>query len=159
MKKILIIVCAAVYACSMTSCSTVRRTASSRNVNAPLAAAVITDLDVSNQKITYKYTPTKAVRRGGVANCINSAISEALAANGNGDVLVETQPALIVRGGIISGKVKSVTVTGYPAKYKNFRSADEATVKAAIINGTLSSQNPSNSGINERKGLNLIFHH
>lgn len=140
MKKFLVILCAA--ACAMTSCSTIRNSATSRSVNAPLAAAVISDLEVSNQKITHTYVPPKNVRRGGVQNCINSAIKEALAANGNGDVLVETQEAVVVYKGLFGKKIKSVTVTGYPAKYKNFRSADDATVKAGIVNGTLLSQQP-----------------
>lgn len=152
MKKFLVLMCAA--ACIMTSCSTIKKGATSRNVNAPLAAAVISDLEVSNQKITYTYSPTKAIQRGGVNNCINAAISEALAANGNGDVLVETQPAVVIRTGLFGGrKIKSVTVTGYPAKYKNFRSADEETVKQGIISGSLATQNPSNSVTTEKRTL------
>lgn len=135
MKKTLLLLFVA--AMTMTSCSIVTKTATTRQVNAPLAAAVISDLDVSNQKITYKFVPTKAVRKGGVRNCINTAISEALAHHGDGDVLVETQEAIVERYGFGGRKIKSVTVTGYPAKYNNFRSADEATVKAGIISGSL----------------------
>lgn len=126
-----------VAALTMTSCSIVSKTAATRDVTAPLAAAVISDLDVSNQKITYTFVPTKKVRKGGLRNCINTAISEALANNGGGDVLVETQEAIVERYGFGGRKIKSVTVTGYPAKYKNFRTADEETVKAGIISGSL----------------------
>lgn len=137
MKKTILLMFVAVL--TMTSCSVVQKTATTRDVTAPLAAAVISDLDVSNQKITYTLVPTKKVRRGGLKNCINTAISEALANNGGGDVLIETQEAIVTRtaGLLWREKIKSVTVTGYPAKYKNFRAADEETVKAGIINGTL----------------------
>lgn len=125
-----------VVSLGMTSCSSVYKTASTRNVNAPLVAAVISDLEVSNQKITYTY-PTNEVRKGGLKNCINTAIREALLQNGKGDILIETQEAVVQRYGFFGKKIKSVTVTGYPAKYKNFRSADEQTIKEGIIRGTL----------------------
>ncbi len=126
-----------VVALFMTSCSTVYKTAATRDVSAPIAAAVISDLDVSGQKITYTLVPSNKVRKGGLQNCINTAISEALAKNGDGDVLIETQEAIIQRYGLFGRKIKSVTVTGYPAKYKNFKSADEETVKAGIVSGSL----------------------
>lgn len=126
-----------VVSLGMTSCSSVYKTASTRNVNAPLVAAVISDLEVSNQKITYTLYPTNEVRKGGLKNCINTAIREALLQNGKGDILIETQEAVVQRYGFFGKKIKSVTVTGYPAKYKNFRSADEQTIKEGIIRGTL----------------------
>lgn len=131
MKKLFIILMVSAFA--MTSCSTVYKTATTRNVEPTIAAVVLSDLDVSNKKITYTLTPTNKVRRGGLKNCINTAISEALALNG-GDVLIETQQAIITRGAYVR-KIKSVTVTGYPAKYKNFRPADDKTLKEAVING------------------------
>lgn len=121
----------------MTSCSTVYRTASVRDVTAPVAAAALADLEVSSEKITYSLMPTREVRKGGLENCVNAAISEALRANGGGDVLIETQRAVVQRTGLFSRKVKMVTVTGYPAVYKNFRNADEETVKKALVNGAL----------------------
>ena len=126
-----------VAALTMSSCSVVTKTATTRDVTAPLAAAVISDLEVSNQKITYTFVPTNSVRKGGLKNCINTAISEALTNNGGGDVLIETQEAVIEKYGLFGKKIRSVTVSGYPAKYKNFRSADEETVKAGIISGSL----------------------
>ena len=49
--------------------------------------------------------------------------------NGNADVLVESQQEIYVRQGLLGKKIKSVTVTGYPATYKNFKSVDEETLK------------------------------
>ena len=136
MKKLII---ALVAALAFTSCSTVRQSATQRDVKAPIVSAVIGDLDVSDQKISYTYQPTKRVRRGGVQNCINSAITLALEA-GNYDVLVETQQAIVERKGLFKRKISKVIVTGYPAKYKNFRSADEKAINAGIVTGTLVGQ-------------------
>ena len=135
MKKFLFALLVSAFA--MTSCSTVKKTATIHNVKPTLASAVLTDLEVSNQKITYTYIPTNDVRRGGAANCISTAIHEALVANG-GDVLIETQTATVER--TWSRKIKSVTITGYPAKYKNFRSADTQTLKTAVENGVFGTQ-------------------
>lgn len=137
MKKLFIILMVSAFA--MTSCSTVYKTATTRNVEPTIAAVTLSDLDVSDTKITYTLTPTKKVRRGGLKNCINTAISEALAQKG-GDVLIETQQAIVVRGRGFLGKIKSVTVTGYPAKYKNFRPADDKTLQEAVVNGTVGVQ-------------------
>ena len=130
MKKLLFVL--AISAAAMTSCTTVKKSATIHDVKPTLASVVLTDLDVSNQKITFTYVPTSDVRRGGAKNCIATAIHEALVTNG-GDVLIETQTAIVER--TFSHKIKSVTVTGYPAKYKNFRSADDKTLKTAVENG------------------------
>lgn len=147
MKKVTLLSFSAALA--LTSCSVVNKTASQGNVDAVAASAVISDLDVSDQKITYTLVPSKKVRRGGLGNCINTAISEALEKNGGGDVLLETQKAIIKRQGILGLKIKSVTVTGYPATYKNFRPVDAETMKQAIVNGTLSNRMVRT----EKKGL------
>ncbi|MCH5335748.1 MAG: hypothetical protein J1D86_08130 [Alistipes sp.] len=139
MKKLLFVLMAAL---AMTSCSTVKKTATIHNVKPRLEAAVLTDLDVSNQKITYTYIPTNKVRRGGAANCINTAIHEALLVNG-GDVLIETQTATVEHSW--TRKIKSVTVTGYPAKYKNFRPADDKTLKESLINSAYGIQTPTDN--------------
>lgn len=136
--KTKVILLSIIVASTMTSCTTIYKTSTQRDVKAPLAGAVISDLDVSDQKITYTLIPSRKVRRGGLKNCINTAISEALEKNGGGDVLVETQNAIVQRTGVLFWtKIKSVTVTGYPATYKNFRPADTETVKQGILNGTL----------------------
>lgn len=92
------------------------------------------DLVVSPNKITYTYRPTDDVNRGGEANVINTAVRQALEANGRGDVLVEMQYTLKKSG---KKNVKEVTVSGYPATYKNFRNADEETLKAAAMMNSL----------------------
>ena len=92
------------------------------------SARTFADLAVSPNKITYTYRPTDDVNRGGEANVINTAVRKALEANGGGDVLMEMQFTLKKSG---KKNVSEVTVTGYPATYKNFRPADEETLKGA----------------------------
>ncbi len=140
MKKLFILL---VVAIAVSSCSVMKQTASEQDVNSRVIAATISDLDVADQKITYTYVPSKKIRKLGMQNCINAAISEALANNGGGDVLIETQKAIIQSYGLGGKKIKSVTVCGYPAKYKNFRSVDDATISAGIVNGNLIITNPS----------------
>ncbi|WP_288149421.1 hypothetical protein [Bacteroides acidifaciens] len=137
-----------------TSCRTSYKTAAMRNVKAPLVSSTTAELEVSNKKIVYTYIPSASVRRGGFQNCINTAVREALAANGNGDVLVETQNAVIERKGLIGGrKIKSVTVTGFPAFYKNFKSVDAQILRKAIENNGIPAEAAT---VQERSGFKLF---
>ncbi|MBQ3147901.1 MAG: hypothetical protein IJB87_00895 [Alistipes sp.] len=133
MKNFLFIL---VLAFVLSSCSTVYKTASTEDVSTRIVSTTLADLEVSNQKITYTFKPVASVRRGGVQNCINVAISEALKEHG-GDVLIETQKATVCRMSLFGfNRVKSVTVTGFPATYKNFNSVDQSLIKRSLENGS-----------------------
>lgn len=121
MKKYLIITVLAsamFVGCSVPTKLT--NTASSNQVNAldPFAA-VFADLKVSPTKISFFYIPSQTVASAGPENVINSAIREALIANGNADVLVALEHQIKYSS---NGSIESITVTGYPATYTNFRS-------------------------------------
>lgn len=118
-KKVFL-VCGIVTLC-LSSCTTITKTASSIEVESCLKSETNTDMEVENSRISYTYYPKKSVRRAGLKNVKATAVAEALKANGNGDVLVEPQFETRIRRGLLGTKIKSVTVTGYPAKYKNFR--------------------------------------
>ncbi len=138
MKKLFFIVCALALL-SLSSCTTLVKTASSADVRTSMQSAVVGELKVSPEKISYTYYPPKKVRRGGKKNCINVAIHEALKQYGDADVLVETQEAMIIKFG---RKIKSITVTGYPASYVKFTPADKKVVEEMMLNRTL----PEGSG-------------
>lgn len=123
MKKNLLFVS---FALAISSCTTSFKTASVNRVSSQVVSVATADLQVSNKKITYTYNTTAAVRRGGLSNIKATAISEALKANGEGDVLLECQEAIIKKKGLFGTKIKSITVTGYPAVYTNFKNADPA---------------------------------
>ena len=117
----------------MTSCTTTLNSSKTKDFGSSAITATFADLVVSPHKITYTYKPSDDVRRGGDMNVINTAIRKALDMNGGGDVLVELQTTVKKSGGLFTkGHVKEVTVSGYPATYRNFRSADEETLKDAI---------------------------
>ncbi|MDE7159246.1 MAG: hypothetical protein K2O24_00155 [Muribaculaceae bacterium] len=114
MKKILL--CGVIaLAVGITSCNSLRHTATTVDVNTELFSRSTADLKVSSNKISYTLKPTKAMRKAGEKAVIETAVAEALKANGNADVLVGMQYEIKKRG----KKVKYVTVTGYPASYVN----------------------------------------
>ena len=102
-------------------------------------AALYADLNVSPTKISYFLIPSKTVVLGGYDNVINTAVREALLANGNADVLValETQVKYDV-----AGDIESVTVTGYPATYTNFRSPSDDVLSTMVNSSSASSSSP-----------------
>ena len=91
---------------------------------------------VSDNKISYTLYPTRAIRKGGVNNIINVAVAEALEAN-DADVLVAPEYTIVSkRNFFFRTKVKEITVTGFPAKIKNFRNAtpEEISILEAVHN-------------------------
>lgn len=120
MKKILFVM---LIASMCTSCSVLRKSSSTtQNVESSLSSATIADLQVSNQKISYTYRPNKQDRKAGINHVVGNAVAAALKNSGNADVLIERQYEAIYKVRLLGGKkIKSVTVTGYPATYKNFR--------------------------------------
>lgn len=119
MKRILIAISiAAMFA----SCSTLRKsTATTMNVETSISSYNNAELIVSDQKIDYTYTPTKADRKAGFNHIVTNAVAAALKENNNADVLVQKQHEVIYRVNMFGcKKIKSVTISGYPAVYRNF---------------------------------------
>ena len=134
MKKYLFVLAASLMTAA---CTTTTKTARTESVPYSMYNATEADLDVAPQRITYTLMPTKAIRRGGLENCKNAAVQEALAANGNADLLLEPQFVVKRYRNLVANFVTSVTVTGYPATYKNIRSlGDEVWTNAAFRNFT-----------------------
>lgn len=107
----------------MASCTTVTKTAGSVDVANDLKSKTEAELVVQDKRITYTLRPPKSIRRGGLANVKAAAVAEALKQNGGADVLVDPQYETRTRRGLFGKKIKYVTVTGYPAKYKKFETA------------------------------------
>ena len=109
-----ILACAALCA----SCSTFRKSSASvLDVQTSAASVVTADLVVSPTKISYTYVPTSQDSKSGLKNVLNNAVTDALKQY-QGDVLIHMQYDAITKK---HGKVKKVTVSGYPATYKNFK--------------------------------------
>ena len=93
-------------------------------VDTPVTPPLIADLDVSPNKISFPLLPSQALlKTNNLDNIISSAVKEALKVNGNADVLIGMEYQIKYND---AGIIESVTVTGYPAKYVNFRHPDES---------------------------------
>lgn len=127
MKKLAIfaIIMMAVSACSVPTKLINSATHKKVAVSTPIAA-VFADLDVSEKKITYYMMPSKSIAHGGYDNVVNSAVREALLANGDADVLVALETQVKYDS---DGTIESITVSGYPAKYTNFRNVGDDYLK------------------------------
>ncbi|MCH5328164.1 MAG: hypothetical protein J1E02_04010 [Coprobacter sp.] len=131
MKKYMLIVAVALMG---VSCTTTTKTARTESIPYSMYNANVADLEVGD-RISYTMTPNKDILRGGDANCKKAAIQEALMQNGNADLLVEPQFIISKRKGLFSSKITSVTVTGRPAKYKNFRSLNDSVWSDPVFRG------------------------
>ncbi len=121
MKK-LFFACVAVLA--FTSCSTsVSYTATTGKSAASLLSATVADLEVSPERVSATITPSKAIQRGGEEN-VKQAVEQEALKNGNYDLLVDPE-FTITRSGF-KKKITSITVSGRPARFKNFRSLNDS---------------------------------
>ena len=87
----------------------------------PYVTPVQVDLQVSPKKIEYLMIVTDGVRAGGYDNVVSTAVKEALAANGGGDVIVGLQTQTKYNN---RDEIESIYISGFPAYYVNFRSND-----------------------------------
>lgn len=121
MKKILFLSLAVAISASLSSCSFISNsdgyTATKAPVELTISSRNVVDLEVSPVRVSNTFLTTKAMRDGGLENCKNAAVQDLLKKNGNADVLVAPEYSY-------DKDLNSITVSGYPAKYKNFRSAN-----------------------------------
>lgn len=85
------------------------------------------DLEVSSKKINYSMPVSEAVNLGGLDNVISTAVKEALDANG-GDVIVGLETSVSYKS---NGDIESISITGYPATYTNFRNCENPPIEAS----------------------------
>ena len=148
MKKILILIAVATIAtsCAVSSQAKLTNTASHTKVHTVQpTVAVFADLQVAPNKISYFFLPSQTVKNGGFDNIVNTAVREALIANGNADVLVGLEQQVKYDA---NGVVESITVSGYPAKYVNFRSPGDDYLRelAKEVNNDNNSKNKQGLG-------------
>ena len=106
----------------MSSCAVNRASVSTTAVKTPVVSATIATLDVASKPITHTYIPTKYERSLSIEQLVSNAIYEALQEKGIGDELVKVSYRINGKRLLFNRvKVKSITITGYPATYKNFR--------------------------------------
>ncbi|MCM1153571.1 MAG: hypothetical protein NC328_07965 [Muribaculum sp.] len=104
----------------LASCNSVYRIQNHTATTAPVGTSInsvsIADLEIGN-RTSFTYATTEDDRHGGANNCKAAAIEAMLKANGNADILVSPEYNF-------DSQLNTITVTGRPAKYKNFRSAN-----------------------------------
>lgn len=160
----------ALLAVLLTSCQSVMKTAKTANISTSVKNATVVDLKVDN-RITYTLSPNKKVRRGGLSNIMNVAVEEALKENGGADVMLEPQYVITKRKGLFGSKITSITVTGRPARYTNYRTLSDSIWCNPVFNGistrsvgyglpfSIGNNNNTNSfeGIFREKGFTKYF--
>lgn len=111
----------------LSSCVTTVKTARTAETSSSIKNATVADLRVTDHRVTYTMTPTKEIQRAGLNNVKQAALQEALTKNGNADVMVEPEYVISMKNKFLLGKeVTSVTVTGRPAYYENFRTLNDS---------------------------------
>ena len=69
-----------VFVFAISSCKSIRSTATYQDPTNTLRTVTVADLEVSDTRIAYTYKPSFAVRLGGSQNVIKTAVLEALRA-------------------------------------------------------------------------------
>ena len=110
----------------LSSCITTTKTARTASTSATIKNATVADLRVTDHRVTYTMSPSKAIQRGGLSNVKQAAIQEALTLNGNADVLVEPEFVIEQERSLFGSRINSITVTGRPAYYENFRTLPDS---------------------------------
>ena len=115
------------------SCSTTKKTTStirSMDINGPgvIQIPVVVDLEVINTKVNGSYT--MSTQDAQVDYLKSKAIAIALQST-KADVLIEPTYEIIEGNGIIT-----VTVTGFPGTYKNFRTISKDDIPLLQIGST-----------------------
>ena len=119
----------------LTSCQTHLKTARTAETEASLRSVAVADLEVADERITYTLVPNDDIRRGGLDNVKQAAEQEALTKHGNADILLDPQYVITKKRSLFGSKVTSVTVSGRPAFYRNFRSLNDSVWANPAFNG------------------------
>lgn len=123
MKKVFLILGAALMAAS---CTTITKTATTADTPASLLSTTVAELEVSPERVVRTIIPEIEVRRGGLSNVKRHAEQKVLSET-NADVLVDAEYSITQTNYLIFGKkIESITISGHPAKYKNFHSLNDS---------------------------------
>ena len=110
----------------LSSCITTTKTARTAQTSTSIKNATVADLRVTDQRITYTMSPSKAIQRAGLSNVKQAAIQEALTKHGNADVMVDPEFVIEQERSLFGSHITSITVSGRPAYYQNFRTLPDS---------------------------------
>lgn len=123
-KTLLFIGLAAVL--SLSSCVTTVKTARTAATSSSVKNATVADLRVTGERVTKTIQPSKAIQRGGLENVKQAVIQEALNDCQMADVLVEPEFVIEKKRTLFGSRITSITVSGRPAHYENFRALPDS---------------------------------
>lgn len=125
----------------LSSCQTRLKTARTAATEASLQSVAVADLKVADERITYTLVPDKSIQRGGFENVKQAVLNEALEKNGNADVLLDSRYVVTKKRSLFGSKITSITVSGRPAFYSNFRALNDSVWSNPAFRG-VASQRP-----------------
>lgn len=128
------ILAAGIAALALSSCSTITHTSQTAAVDTQVYNLTVADMKVAAKKdsvtVDWKWNPLSTIS----LSAQKETATHTLLGKSDADVLVEPE-YIVKRRGLFRGG--SVTVTGYPATYSNFRAMTaEDAEKIATINGS-----------------------
>lgn len=98
-------------------------------------ATVVDIVPATDTRITHTLHPDASLQRGGENNIRQSVEHEALVKYGNADVLLEPQYIVHKQRGLFRSKITSITVSGRPAYYANYRALHDSVWSNPSFNG------------------------
>ena len=134
MKRIYVLLMGA--AVFFSSCNTINKTARTAETQSNLKSATVVDIvPATEQRITHTVHPGKALLRGGENNVRQAVEHEALVKYGNADILLEPQYIVEKERRLFRTKITSITVSGRPAYYTNYRALHDSVWANPVFNG------------------------
>ncbi|MBR4997399.1 MAG: hypothetical protein IKY84_06025 [Bacteroidaceae bacterium] len=120
----------------LTSCNTVNRTARTAYTQDNLKSVTVVDIiPTTEHRITHTLHPNAKLLRGGEDNVKQAVEHEALIKYGNADILLEPQYIVEKKRGLFITKISSITVSGRPAYYANYRKLHDSVWTNPAFNG------------------------
>ena len=110
----------------LSSCITTTKTARTIASSSSIKNATVADLRVTGERVTKTIQPSKAIQRGGLENVKQAVIQEALNDCQMADVLVEPEFVIEKKRTLFGSRILSITVSGRPAHYENFRTLHDS---------------------------------
>lgn len=120
----------------LSSCQTLVKTARTADITSQLQSATVADLEAADQRVSHTLQPSKEIRRGGVENVKKAAEAEVLQKH-NADVLIEPRYVISKKRTLFGSKITSITVSGRPASYKNYRSLSDSVWSNPVFRGKI----------------------
>ena len=120
----------------LSSCNTLMKTSRTADTSNNLRSATVVDIvPATEHRITHTVRPGEALLRGGENNVRQAVEHEALVKYGNADILLEPQYIIEKERRLFRSKITSITVSGRPAYYTNYRTLHDSVWSNPVFRG------------------------